>query len=50
MTMIMIAAMEVTKANSVIHNTKRVRLRNSHAKTSSVFDRSIDVMEKMVIN
>lgn len=40
----------VTKASSVMHNTKRVHLKNSHVKTSNVFVHNIAVMEKMVSN
>lgn len=47
-TMTTIAAMAVTKANSVIHNTKRVHRKNSHVRTSSAFVHNIAVMEKTV--
>lgn len=40
--------MVVTKANSVIHNTKHARHKNSHAKTSNVSDPNIDAMAKTI--
>lgn len=45
--MIMIAVMEVMKANSVIHNIKHARHKSLHAKTSNAFVHNIVVMVKM---
>lgn len=41
-------ATERTKESSAIHNTKHVRLKSSHAKTSNVFDHNIVATAKMI--
>lgn len=47
--MITIAVMVLMKANSVIHNTKHVHLRNSLVKISNAFAHNIDAMVKMIV-